>query len=307
MEASRTHGKFRSARILGIGARAIVWRLIPWVLMAALAAAVIAALAMTVQTRAELTQLKVEMEGLEVEFPTLPPLPEGENGENPDLARILAQHNRALAQLGEDLTELREDLASLRPGLAESNQAAKEADVRLKELARSAAAATRERDELRLSMIRVLGRVGGPEAEISQLLESLSKEQQKRIKAELAPPAAGTGNPENSKTPPPAEPGDDDPNDEPENEEDPPLPEHNGGSALDGNGPGVLPPPPPGSGRPAREYVVKKGDNLSGIAKQHKVSQQAILEANKSQHPRLYRNPDRIFVGMKLKIPREEK
>ena len=47
-------------------------------------------------------------------------------------------------------------------------------------------------------------------------------------------------------------------------------------------------------------YTVKKGDNLTHIARDNGVSLQALEEANKD----VVKNPDRIFPGQKLVIPR---
>lgn len=47
------------------------------------------------------------------------------------------------------------------------------------------------------------------------------------------------------------------------------------------------------------EYVVKEGDSLSKIGKNHGVSWEAIFEANRE----IVKNPDLIQVGWKLKIP----
>lgn len=44
-------------------------------------------------------------------------------------------------------------------------------------------------------------------------------------------------------------------------------------------------------------YTVKKGDNLSKIAKKHKCTETEIIKLNK------IRNPNKIWVGLKLKIP----
>ena len=52
-------------------------------------------------------------------------------------------------------------------------------------------------------------------------------------------------------------------------------------------------------GGSAREYEVKKGDNLSKIGKEFGVSWQDIYEANKDQ----IKDPDLIQPGWKLKIP----
>lgn len=48
------------------------------------------------------------------------------------------------------------------------------------------------------------------------------------------------------------------------------------------------------------EYTVVAGDSLSKIGKNHNVSWQAILDANKD----LIKNPDLIQIGWKLKIPK---
>ncbi len=47
-------------------------------------------------------------------------------------------------------------------------------------------------------------------------------------------------------------------------------------------------------------YTVKSGDNMTHIARDHGVSLQAFEEANKD----VVRNPDRIFPGQKLVIPK---
>ena len=47
-------------------------------------------------------------------------------------------------------------------------------------------------------------------------------------------------------------------------------------------------------------YEVKSGDNMTHIARDNGVSLQALEEANKD----VVRNPDRIFPGQKLVIPR---
>ncbi len=47
-------------------------------------------------------------------------------------------------------------------------------------------------------------------------------------------------------------------------------------------------------------YTVKKGDNLTHIARDHGVSLQALEDANRD----VVKNPDRIFPGQKLVIPR---
>jgi len=46
-------------------------------------------------------------------------------------------------------------------------------------------------------------------------------------------------------------------------------------------------------------YTVKKGDNLTHIARDHGVSLQALEDANRD----VVKNPDRIFPGQKLVIP----
>ena len=47
-------------------------------------------------------------------------------------------------------------------------------------------------------------------------------------------------------------------------------------------------------------YTVKKGDNLTHIARDHGVPLQALEDANRD----VVKNPDRIFPGQKLVIPR---
>lgn len=47
-------------------------------------------------------------------------------------------------------------------------------------------------------------------------------------------------------------------------------------------------------------YEVKKGDNLTHIARDHGVTLQALHDANRD----VVKNPDRIFPGQKLVIPR---
>lgn len=47
-------------------------------------------------------------------------------------------------------------------------------------------------------------------------------------------------------------------------------------------------------------YEVKKGDNMTHIARDHGVSLQALEDANKD----VVKNPDRIFPGQKLVIPK---
>lgn len=47
-------------------------------------------------------------------------------------------------------------------------------------------------------------------------------------------------------------------------------------------------------------YTVKRGDNMTHIARDNGVSLQALEDANKD----VVRNPDRIFPGQKLVIPR---
>jgi nucleoid-associated protein YgaU len=47
-------------------------------------------------------------------------------------------------------------------------------------------------------------------------------------------------------------------------------------------------------------YEVKKGDNLTHIARDHGVSLQALHDANRD----VVKNPDRIFPGQKLVIPK---
>ncbi|MGD9170176.1 MAG: LysM peptidoglycan-binding domain-containing protein [Candidatus Thiodiazotropha sp.] len=49
-------------------------------------------------------------------------------------------------------------------------------------------------------------------------------------------------------------------------------------------------------------YIVKKGDNLSGIAKKHRVSVGDIIRLN----PSLRKNPDRIVPGMAVKVSKEK-
>ena len=48
-------------------------------------------------------------------------------------------------------------------------------------------------------------------------------------------------------------------------------------------------------------YEVKSGDTLSKIGQHHGVSWQAIFEANKDT----LKDPDKIFPGQKLRIPRK--
>jgi nucleoid-associated protein YgaU len=48
-------------------------------------------------------------------------------------------------------------------------------------------------------------------------------------------------------------------------------------------------------------YTVKSGDTLSKIGQHHGVSWQAIFEANKDT----LKDPDKIFPGQKLRIPRK--
>lgn len=47
-------------------------------------------------------------------------------------------------------------------------------------------------------------------------------------------------------------------------------------------------------------YEVKRGDNMTHIARDHGVSLQALEDANKD----VVKNPDRIFPGQKLVIPK---
>lgn len=47
-------------------------------------------------------------------------------------------------------------------------------------------------------------------------------------------------------------------------------------------------------------YVVKRGDNMTHIARDSGVSLQALEDANKD----VVKNPDRIFPGQKLVIPK---
>jgi nucleoid-associated protein YgaU len=47
-------------------------------------------------------------------------------------------------------------------------------------------------------------------------------------------------------------------------------------------------------------YVVKSGDNMTHIARDNGVSLQALEDANKD----VVKNPDRIFPGQKLVIPK---
>lgn len=47
-------------------------------------------------------------------------------------------------------------------------------------------------------------------------------------------------------------------------------------------------------------YSIQSGDNLTKIAKHHGVELHALIEANKAS----IRNPDRIFPGQKLVIPK---
>lgn len=47
-------------------------------------------------------------------------------------------------------------------------------------------------------------------------------------------------------------------------------------------------------------YEVKKGDNLTHIARDHGVSLQSLQDANRD----VVKNPDRIFPGQKLVIPK---
>lgn len=49
------------------------------------------------------------------------------------------------------------------------------------------------------------------------------------------------------------------------------------------------------------EYVVSKGDNLSKIGKKYGLTWKEIYNANKD----LIKNPDLIYPGWKLKIPRK--
>jgi|SRR5215813_688421 len=46
-------------------------------------------------------------------------------------------------------------------------------------------------------------------------------------------------------------------------------------------------------------YSIKPGDNLTHIARDHGVSLQSLIDANKNS----IRDPNRIFVGQKLIIP----
>jgi LysM repeat protein len=51
--------------------------------------------------------------------------------------------------------------------------------------------------------------------------------------------------------------------------------------------------------RPAsNQYIVSKGDTLSGIASRKGVSLQALMRANK------IRNPDQVIIGSKLVVPK---
>ncbi|HEV7397535.1 MAG TPA: LysM peptidoglycan-binding domain-containing protein [Pyrinomonadaceae bacterium] len=47
-------------------------------------------------------------------------------------------------------------------------------------------------------------------------------------------------------------------------------------------------------------YEVKRGDNMTHIARDHGVSLQALEDANRD----VVKNPDRIFPGQKLVIPK---
>ncbi|MEW6364887.1 MAG: LysM peptidoglycan-binding domain-containing protein [Acidobacteriota bacterium] len=61
------------------------------------------------------------------------------------------------------------------------------------------------------------------------------------------------------------------------------------------------PPPPPPSGTPTEgggTYTVRRGDTMTGIARQHQVPLNDLIQAN----PQI-QNPDRIFPGQELSIP----
>lgn len=66
----------------------------------------------------------------------------------------------------------------------------------------------------------------------------------------------------------------------------------------------TAPPPKPAAAPAAEIYVVVKGDNLSKIAKHfygNANEWKRIFEANKDQ----LKDPDKIFPGQKLSIPRK--
>jgi nucleoid-associated protein YgaU len=56
-----------------------------------------------------------------------------------------------------------------------------------------------------------------------------------------------------------------------------------------------------GQGGGEETYTVKSGDTLSKIGQHHGVSWQDIFEANKDT----VKDPDKIFPGQKLRIPRK--
>ena len=61
---------------------------------------------------------------------------------------------------------------------------------------------------------------------------------------------------------------------------------------------GAAPPPPPPQAPPQETYVVQPGDTLSGIGAKLGVDWRAIAQANGIS------NPDLIYVGQVLRIPR---
>jgi LysM repeat protein len=50
---------------------------------------------------------------------------------------------------------------------------------------------------------------------------------------------------------------------------------------------------------PANVYTVKKGDTLSGIAREHKVKLEALLAAN----PEVAKHPNAIAIGQRITLP----
>jgi cell division protein FtsB len=241
------------------------------------------------------------------------------------ISLVLQQTQRDLAQVAKQLQELatqtrptegssrdaeamQEWIATLRSEIAESRLDATKSITLAREEGRA------DRDALRKSLARVLHMRGATAEQVLSIVENLSASERARLQNELAaltasPPGPGAGSdpeltpiapPEEASTPAPADPGT--PSDGTNTGEpagDPPLavivepdtPDPGGGETAEPTGQ---------PGEPAvTTYVIKRGDNLSRIARKLGVTEKALQEANG------IRNPNLISVGATLKVPTE--
>lgn len=236
--------------------------------MAVLAGALIVMASVLKKTRTEIWDLRDTVDALRQSPPPAAPGPAVDTAE-------LKEVRTSLSGLQVEQGKLREDLSET---LSQSTLALRAADRD----------ATADRNTMRKALARVLLESKAAPSEISALLAVLSTEERTALEAELgATPSA---------TPPENDPG-------PENTG---TPSGTGQADPPEEDPPNIPPAPdkPETAEPppvAKEitYTVRPGDSLSKIARDHGISQSKLLNANNIT------NPNRIAIGMVLKIPKE--